>query len=112
MIIPLVLGFILGAAALLFVLQNTTIVALSFLGRQFESSVAILVLISILVGSILTLLLVLPSAIGSRLRMRRLRKHNEALANEAALHKQAADDANARLMAAQTPHPDVIDLSS
>ena len=112
MILALILGFLLGAAAILFILQNTEVVALTFLQWQFETSVAFVVILSILVGVILALLLTLPGAIGSSFRMRKLRKHNEALAREAESHKQAADDASARLIKVQTPNPDVIDLSS
>jgi lipopolysaccharide assembly protein A len=112
MIFALIIGFVLGAAAILFILQNTAIVALSFLEWQFETSVALVVILSILVGIILALLMTLPGAIGSSFRLRKLRKHNEALAREAEAHKQAADQASARLVAAQTPDPDVLDLKS
>ncbi len=112
MIFSLILGFILGAAAILFILQNTTVVALSFLHWQFDTSLALVVILSILVGALIALLLTLPGAIGSSLKMHRLRKHNEQLAKEAELQKQAADKAAARLIDAQTPHPDVIDLTS
>jgi uncharacterized integral membrane protein len=110
MILILILGFVLGAGVILFILQNTAVVALSFLGWQFESSIAVIVLLSLLIGVILTALMTLPGAIGSSFAMRRLRKHNEALTREAEVHKQAADDASSRLVAAQTPQPDVIDL--
>jgi putative membrane protein len=111
MIFALIIGFVLGAAALLFILQNTTIVALTFMGYQFETSIAVLVILAILVGILLTLLMTLPGAIGSSFAMRKLRKQSEALARESAIHKQEADAANARLIEAQTPRPDVIDLS-
>jgi uncharacterized integral membrane protein len=112
MILSLIVGFLLGVGAILFILQNTTVVALTFLGYQFESSVAVVVILAILVGILITLLMTLPGAIGSSFKMRRLRKNNEALAREAEQHKLAADEANARLIAAQTPRPDVIDLTS
>jgi len=111
MVLTLIVGFVLGAAALLFITQNTAIVALTFLQWQFETSIAVLVLLSILVGCLLTSLMVLPGAIGDSFRMRKLRKNNEALAHEAESHRMAAEQANARLVETQTPNPDVIDLS-
>jgi hypothetical protein len=60
---------------------------------------------------LLTLLSLLPGTIGDSFRMRRLRKHNEALAREAERQRAEAEAAQARLTAAQTPNPDVIDLS-
>ena len=111
MLLALIIGIVLGAAALLFIIQNTAIVSLTFVYWQFQSSIAVLVLLAILVGVVLMALMFLPGAIGDGFRMRKLRKHNEALAREAALQRQAADDANARLVAAETLHSDVIDLS-
>src|SRR3982751_2462269 len=111
MILTLILGFVLGAAALLFISQNTAVVALSFMQWQFETSIAVLVLLSILVGVVLTSLAFLPGAIGDSFRMRKLRKHNDMLAREAEAHRMAAEEANARLINAQTPNPDVVDLS-
>jgi lipopolysaccharide assembly protein A len=101
MIFVLILGFVLGAAAFLFILQNTAVVAVSFLNWQFETSVALVVIMSLLVGCILTLLATLPGAIGNSFRIHRLRKNNEELAKEAELQKQKADEAAARLNGAQ-----------
>lgn len=111
MALTLILGFILGAASLLFIIQNTAIVALTFLQWQFQTSIAVLVLLAILVGIVFTILFILPGAIGDAFRMRRLSKHNEALAREAEAQRQAAHAATARLAEVQTPRPDVIDLS-
>ncbi len=111
MIIALILGFLLGAGAILFILQNTTLVALTFFSFQFETSIAVLVILAILVGFLFALLMVLPSAVGSMFDMRKLRKHNEALARDSEANRQAANEANARLVDVQTPRPDVIDLS-
>ena len=106
MIFALIIGFLLGASAILFILENTTVVALTFLSYQFESTVAVLVILAILVGAILALLITLPSAIGSSIKMHVLNKNNQALAREAELHRQAADEAKNQLIAAQTPRSD------
>ena len=111
MILSLIVGFVLGAAALLFILENTSVVALTFLQYQFQLPVSLIVLITLLVGIVLTLLVLLPGAIGDGFRMRRLTKSNEALAREAEVHRQAAEEAKSRLIDVQTPNPDVIDLS-
>jgi uncharacterized integral membrane protein len=110
MLFILILGFILGAAVIAFVLQNTMSVSLVFLSWHFTTSVAILVILALLVGVVLTALMTLPGAIGSSFAMRRLRKHNEALAREAELHKQQAERAATRLAASSGP--DVLDLSA
>ena len=100
----LILGFILGVGAILFILQNNATVALSFYQWQFETSLALVVLISLLVGAVLALLITIPGAIGSSLNMRRLRKHNEMLAREAEVQRQLADAAKARLASVNNSH--------
>lgn len=89
MILSLIVGFVLGAAAIVFVLQNTTVVALTFLGWQFETSLAILVLIALAVGVLFSLLVSLPSAIIDSFRLSHLEKQNQKLAGEVEAHRQA-----------------------
>ena len=81
-ILSLLLGFLLGAAALLFALQNTEVVALRFLGWQFESSLALLVLAALTTGVLISILASVPSFIGSSLRIMSLKKENRRLAQE------------------------------
>ena len=82
MIISLILGFLLGVAALLFALQNTAVVSLTFLGWQFESSLALLILIAFAVGIIVSLLVSIPSAVKDGFRLMSLKKENKKLAEE------------------------------
>lgn len=82
MIISLILGFLLGVAALLFALQNTAVVSLTFLGWQFESSLALLILIAFAVGIIVSLLISIPSAVKDGFRLMSLKKENKRLAEE------------------------------
>jgi putative membrane protein len=89
MILSLILGFALGAAAVLFALQNTEVVALTFMGWQFESSLALLVLVSLAVGMLISILASLPSAVAAKFREMRLRSENRKLAEEVNMHRQA-----------------------
>ncbi len=82
MILSLILGFLLGAAALLFALQNTAVVALSFLGWQFESSLALLILIATATGVVVSLLVSIPSALKDSFRLMGLKKENKKLLAE------------------------------
>lgn len=88
-ILSLLLGFLLGAAALLFALQNTEVVALSFLGWQFESSLALLVLAALTTGVVISILASIPSLIGSSLRIMSLKKENRRLAEEVERQREA-----------------------
>jgi len=89
MILSLLIGFILGAAAILFALQNTEIVALTFLGWQFTSSLALLVLVSVGVGILISILASLPAALSTSFRIMGLKKQNKELIHEVQTHRQA-----------------------
>jgi putative membrane protein len=93
MIISLFLGFVLGAAALLFALQNTEVVALSFMGWQFQSSLALLVLVSVAAGMLISILASLPSVISAKFKVMRLHRENRKLAEEVDMHRQAQANA-------------------
>lgn len=90
MLLSLILGFLLGAAALLFALQNTSVVALSFLGYSFESSLALLILMAFAAGIIVSLLVSIPSALKDGLRIMSLKNENKRLAEELAQVRQTA----------------------
>lgn len=89
MIFSLFIGFVLGAAALLFALQNTQVVALTFMGGQFESSLALLVIASVTLGFIICLLASLPSALTASFKIMGLKKENKNLAQEIHAHRSA-----------------------
>ncbi len=106
MIFSLIVGFALGIAALLFALQNTEVVALSFLGWQFQSSLALLVLVAVGVGIVISILASIPSALSASFRIMGLKKENKNLAQEVEAHRQAL----AAVVASEQPVPAVVDL--
>jgi uncharacterized integral membrane protein len=81
--IPLLFGFILGIATIIFALQNPAIVSLDFLGWGFESSLAAVILLATAIGGVLGILFSLPSIIKKSFTIRTLRKENQGLRNEA-----------------------------
>ncbi len=89
MILSLFLGFMLGVASLIFALQNTGVVSLVFMGWQFQSSLALLVLMSLGMGVLISLLASIPSAVGSYFRLRKLEKTNKSLVTEIEAFRQA-----------------------
>lgn len=89
MIFSLFIGFVLGVAALLFALQNTEVVALTFMGWQFESSLALLVIASVTLGFIICLLASIPSALSASFRIMGLKKENKNLIQEVHAHRNA-----------------------
>ena len=105
MILSLIVGFVLGAAALVFALQNTALVALTFLGWQFQSSLALLVLISVTVGAVIALLVSIPAAIRDSFKMMALRKENKNLVSEIEAFRQSA-----RTVIVEEPVAPVLDI--
>lgn len=106
MIISLILGFLLGAAALLFALQNTAVVALSFLGWQFESSLALLILMAFAAGIVVSLLVSIPSAVKDSLKIMSVRKENRKLMDELAECRASQNT----VIVSDEPIPQVLDI--
>lgn len=107
MILSLILGFLLGAAALLFALQNTAVVALSFLGWQFESSLALLILMAFAAGIIVSLLVSIPSAVKDSFRIMSLKKENRKLADALTECRQTQETV---VNVVEEPIPQVLDI--
>ncbi len=85
----MLVGFVLGAAAIVFALQNTEIVALTFLGWQFQSSLALLVLVALATGVLISLLVSIPAYVGSSFRIMGLKKDNRRLYEELEAQRSA-----------------------
>lgn len=79
MIISLILGLIVGAASVIFALQNIFPVTVVFLAWEVTASLAVLIALSILVGIILCALLSIPESISNALEISRLKKENKKL---------------------------------
>jgi uncharacterized membrane protein YciS (DUF1049 family) len=87
MILSLVLGIILGAISVIFVLQNVTIVTVAFLSWQFTGS------LTIVCGILMTLLLLLPGLLRDYFYLSAIRKRVRELENDLANTKQALANA-------------------
>ena len=60
MAIPLIAGVVVGALAVLFILQNVAVATIVFLWWQITGSLALIVLAALIIGIVLTLLALLP----------------------------------------------------
>jgi uncharacterized integral membrane protein len=85
-IFSLILGIVLGAATVIFALQNVTVITITFFTWQLQGSLALILLLSTGMGVLISLLIVLPESIRSYFRYKKLQKENEKL--EEALRKQ------------------------
>lgn len=106
MIFSLIVGFVLGAATLFFALQNTEVVSLTFLMWQFESSLALLVILSVTMGVLISILASIPSALSASFKMMSLKKENRKLVQEVDAHREALT----AVASAAEPQAPVVDL--
>ena len=86
MIILFVIGILLGAVAVVFALQNITVITVTFFSWQLTGSLALILLIAITAGMLIAIFLLLPEFISNYFKARRLQKENGKLAEE--LRKQ------------------------
>ncbi len=78
-LLSLAFGFLLGGAALIFAVQNNDTVSLVFLSWQFESPLAIVTILAVLVGVLICALMTLPNAVKVALDMHALQRENRQL---------------------------------
>jgi len=94
-----IIGLILGAVVVVFILQNIVPVTVSFLGWQTEGSLAIFLLLAVIAGMIISWLLSIPEM----LRISDLRRHNKKLKAELDTHKQKLSETKGKLSQAEAP---------
>lgn len=82
MIFFLILGLLLGAVTVIFALQNLATITVVFLNWQIEGSLALIIILAVAMGILLSILLSVPSMIDKRLKISRLKSHNELLKEE------------------------------
>jgi putative membrane protein len=78
----LFVGLIIGGAAVLFILQNITPVAVSFFSFHLNGSLSVILLLSLLTGMLVSVLILLPSFIKAEWRLRKLIKENKKLRDD------------------------------
>jgi len=104
MIILFILGLLLGGVAVIFALQNITPITVAFFQWEITGSLALVLMVAIFAGVLVTLLLLLPGSIVNYFRNRKLIKEVERLAEE--LRKQKTLTAFAKNT---PPTPEIIE---
>jgi len=81
-------GLALGVLAVIFTLQNITVITVSFFAWHITGSLAIILMVTLLAGILIALLMVLPQSISTYFESRRLRKRIKKLEDELAHEKE------------------------
>lgn len=83
-----IIGLLLGAAVVLFILQNVVPVTVTFLVWQFSGTIAVLVLLAVIAGVLIGLMLALPAILNKEFKNASLKKTNKQLENDLEEHKK------------------------
>ncbi|MEN9582402.1 MAG: hypothetical protein RL641_356 [Candidatus Parcubacteria bacterium] len=83
-----IIGLILGAVMVVFVLQNAVPISVVFLGWQFDGSLALVLILAIIGGMVLSALLSLPELVRKEFKLSKLKRDNRNLSSELESHKQ------------------------
>lgn len=88
MVFSLIIGILLGALSVLFVIQNISVVTVTFLDWQMTGSLALVLLLAIICGIVMTLLVLLPSLIRGDFYLSSIKKEKKRLEDELANTKK------------------------
>lgn len=103
MILFIILAIILSVFVVVFALQNTLMIAINFFSIQINASLALVIVVSILVGAILSLLFMLPDLINNYFKLRNVTKSKAKLEQELNSYKAMVTSINSK------PNEKVID---
>ena len=88
----LILGLLLGGITVIFISQNIVPVTVVLFAWQIHGSLALVLILSILVGAVLAVLSYLSEMIDTHIQISTLKKHVLALENEnQTLHRKIVD---------------------
>ena len=92
MLFFLILGLLLGAAAIIFALQNFTIITVTFFSWQMQGSLSLILLLAIAAGVLVCILVSIPEVIRTHIDFSVLKKINKKLEDENASYKRIVGD--------------------
>ncbi len=94
-----IIGIIFGAVIIIFILQNMMPVTVSFFAWQTEGSLALLLLLAVVAGMLVSWLLSIPEM----LRLNDLKAHAKRLEKDLAVHKMKLSETEGKLSQAEAP---------
>ncbi len=104
MIIFLIIGLLLGALAVVFALQNLTTITVTFLAWDITGSLALILLLAVFTGVVISVLFSLPTTIRTGLRISSLQKQNNKLKDQLENTKATHHEVMKEVVHSQQPH--------
>jgi uncharacterized integral membrane protein len=108
MFIFFILGALVGSFSVVFVLQNTDPVSVTFLSSQIEGSLAVILTFTFLGGALTTILFFLPGLISDWIHTSQLKRQIKTLETDLEETKEREREAAARARSAETAIPETI----
>jgi uncharacterized integral membrane protein len=99
MVFFLILGVLLGAVSIIFILQNVEPVTVSFFAYSLSGSLALILFLALFSGIVITILILLPSFVNDSFLVSRLQKQNKDLADELAAAKKSLNEQTPSILA-------------
>ena len=103
MSILLILALLIAIIAVIFALQNTTAVTVTFFVWQFDQSLALVLLLTVAVGVLIGIFTILPGSIRSKWRLASQRKKMDSLEKTAQQEKIQREEALRQLELLKNP---------
>lgn len=103
MSILLILALLIAIIAVVFALQNTAAVTVSFFVWQFDQSLALVLLLTVALGVLIGIFTVLPGALRSKWRLKSQRKKMDGLEKSLQQEKIQREDALRQLELLKNP---------
>lgn len=99
MFIFLIIGIIVGALVIIFALQNITTISVVFLSWQFEGSLALILVLALVAGMVISSLLSVPAQMKRRAQILKLKSENRELEEKLTNKKIEVEDEKSKLAA-------------
>jgi putative membrane protein len=103
MLFSLIAGLALGAVAVIFALQNIITIPVKFLFWQVEGSLALVLVLAVIAGVIISILVTIPEVIKTYMRFNALKKYNKSLEQELATLKDSQVNRQTTTTRVETP---------
>ena len=99
----LVFALLIALVAVIFAVQNTAIVTISFLVWNFPNSLAVIILLTLFAGVLISILMSAPGWIKNRLALANLRKKNKELESKLSKEREKYQAAQQELELYKNP---------
>lgn len=102
----LIIGLLVGGIAVIFILQNIIPITVHFFSWELQGSLALILILSILTGAVLSALSCLPDMINNYFEIIGLKKRIKELETQADNYKKSIDDLSRNTVNVVTPTPE------